>query len=151
MGLGNNRQRRLPFIYDLPNGGATEGQFLAAINALASSPDRGVWDVLDRDADLALWYGGYVDFHPQLRNFCSLDVEQVRRTQVGPLIDRVQGKPPPRRVQGLPERMTRTFLARYRAELQQLQAPGSVPNPARVAQLEDLIEQLEDYLPRSRP
>lgn len=145
MGLVSNTQRRIPRIYDLPEG---QGQaaYLAAYNAILNSPQRSAWAVLDRDEELATFYGHYFDFHPRLRDFCSLDVEQVRSSGVNPLIDRIQSRKPPRPVPGVPERLTRTFLQRYRAELALLNAPGATPNPARAAQLQGLIAMLEGYL-----
>lgn len=145
MGFGSNVQRRLPKIYDLPDGQG-EAAYRRAYQAILSAPERNAWAVLDRDTELAQFYGSYTDFHPRLNDFCGLDVMQIRQTSVQRLIDRIQGKPPPRRVSSLPERMTQTFLRRYRDELALLTLPDAPPNPARIAELEALIALLQDYL-----
>ncbi len=149
MGFSSNVQRRLPKIYDLPNGQG-EAAYRRAYQEILTADERDAWAVLDRDEELAQFYGGYFDFHPRLASFCSLDVAQVQQTSVQRLVDRIQGKPPPRRVTSVPERMTLRFLQRYRDELAYWTLPDAPPNPTRIAQLEALIDLLENYLSIAR-
>lgn len=146
MGMSSSVARRIPVIYDLPDGSG-EAAYNRAVNDMLSSPQRGAWAVLDRDDELAAWYGRYINLYPYLSGFCSLDVDAVRRDQVQPLIYRIQGKHPPRRVTGTPQRIAQTFLARFQAELNAMQQPDAIPNPARESQLEAWIAELEAFLP----
>lgn len=146
MGLSSTNSRRIPVIYDLPDGSG-EADFYRAIDDMLTTPQRPAWGVLDRDEELAAWYGSYRNLYPYLRGFCSLDVDEVRRNQVQRLIYRIQGKHRPGRVTGTPERIARVFLNRFRAELDYLQQPDAIANPAREAQLQQWIDELEAFLP----
>jgi len=111
MNIPRNRHRRIPYIYQLPKAPAQLSQAYgdSVRNLINASFRRGL-DPLDRDAEIFAFYGDYVDFHPRLQQFSSLDQQEVYEDYVEPLIDRIEG---------LPERMTRFFMNMYQQMAQQ--------------------------------
>ena len=134
MGIGN-RTRRLPLIYQLDENQAARQEYDAAVQAVLNNPLRPDLAVLDRDDELLAWYGYYVDFHPRMSSFCSLDRDLVYRRNVKPLVQRI----PQRR--GMPARMARTFLSMYRAQQALLDPPSPILD-AKIQQLEDFLNSL---------
>jgi hypothetical protein len=104
-----------------------------------SSTYRPAVDVLDHDAELAAWYGSYIDFHPSCRTFCTLDVQLVHDRYVAGVLGRIAG---------VPQRIASTFLRMYQAQLQILQSmmPPPADAQAQIALLQQKIDILEDYL-----
>jgi len=154
MGIGSNRNRRIPVIYpNLLNPSQTtalRAQYQQAIQAVVGAPFRPDLAVLDRDAEIYDWYGHYHDFHPRFPRFCGLDPQPVWDDYLPDHIERIDGTPPPgqnpRRPFGVPADLTRFFLQMYRQQLFVLQ--NSVPPgpPGKIAELQQKIEILEDYL-----
>ena len=172
MGLVHTQQRRIPVIYALQQ--APAGLSQEYINAVMAIYYWNGYQVdlapLDREADFPRLGVPGADFHPPLprdpatqvpeypaAKFSSTDTDEVRETNVEPLLEEM--------IPNVPESMTRGYLARYRMALQrkeqQLQAAQNLvpPNPGLVAQLQGQlaalqaeldpkIEQLEDYLAR---
>lgn len=101
-----NTQRRILYIYELPKAPSGLSQaFSDAVRSVLNAPFRGDLDPLDRDPEVFAFYGDYIDFHPEIGRFSSLDEEEVYRDYVEPLIDRIEG---------LPAQMTQFFLNMYR-------------------------------------
>lgn len=111
MGIPRNSHRRIPYIYELPKAPAQLSQaFGESVRDLINAPFRDSLDPLDRDEEIFAFYGHYVDFHPTLPQFSSLDQQEVYEDYVEPLIDRIEG---------LPDRMTRFFMNMYQQMAQQ--------------------------------
>ncbi len=125
MGMGSNRFRRIKVIYELPKAPAGLSQaFANAVQQVVNAFFRRDLDPLDRDPEIFAFYGNYVDFHPPLQSFSSLDEQEVYEQRVKPLIDRIQGRPPSPTQSGVPsvaENMTQFFINMYQQQLQQLQ------------------------------
>ncbi len=140
MGIPSNRSRRHLYTYDYsmanynPNAMARVN---AAKAALLAYPQRPALMVLDRDAELRAWYGGYIDFHPQPRG-CTLDPMEYQDI-VNQLLSAIDG---------VPRRMGNTFLRMYRDQLNQLENMNPPPPDyaQRKAELERKIKELEDFL-----
>ena len=121
------------------------------MQAVVSNPQRMDLNVLDRDDEFRAWYGSAPDFHPRLRAFCSLDVNTVEMNNVRPLLIRIDGRPqigppPPPPKSGVPGTMARRFIAMYQQELSQLQIAMPPGPAARIAELQQKIEQLQQFL-----
>lgn len=125
MSIPRNRYRRIPFIYELPKAPAGLSQaFSNAVRAVTTAPFRNDLDPLDRDQEIFNFYGYYVDFHPQIQPFSSIDEEEVYRERVEPLIDRIQGRPSTPTEPGVPsvaEQMTQFFINMYQQIMNQMQ------------------------------
>ncbi len=121
MGMGSNSFRRTQVLYELPKAPAGLSQaFANAVRAVANAPFKSDLDPLDRDPEIFAFYGNYVDFHPPLQPFASLDEQMVYDTRVKPLIDRIQGRPPSPTQSGVPsvaERMIQFFINMYQQML----------------------------------
>jgi hypothetical protein len=141
MGMGSNNSRRVPGGYPSilrPD----QNPAREVAGRIAIAPFRPDLDVLDRDEELRAWRGNYVEFHPPLRGFCHLDPERVRAENIlgrRGLLETIER---------VPRTMTNTFLSMYRGQLQVLQN-DPIPDAAQQAQIAELqqkIEVLEDYL-----
>lgn len=123
MSIPRNRYRRTLFLYELPKAPPRLSQaFGDAVRDVINAPFRRDLDPLDRDREIYAYYGYYVDFHPKLSPFSSIDEEQVYRDHVQPLIDRIQGRPSSPTRPGVPsvaERMTQFFLNMYLQQMMQ--------------------------------
>jgi hypothetical protein len=154
MGIGSNTSRRLPVIYQFPDGDSSErNAFQRAYQNIISAPWRPALDVLDRDDEFIAWYGSAPDFHPRLGRFCSLDTMDVQQRLVERHIPRIDSQPRPSNPRydppGVPERMTRSFLGMYRQQLRILQSlppPLTPQQQAQIAELQRKIEILTAFL-----
>jgi hypothetical protein len=134
MGLGGNRRRRVPRIYDMPSPPFQLVQaYREAVAAIENAPFAEQLRPLDRDDEFLAYLGHAPDFHPRLGSFCSLDALWVQEQRVEPLQDRIED---------LPERMARAFIGLYRRRL------AAVPPPSPQAQddLRRKIRELEQFL-----
>jgi hypothetical protein len=134
MGLGGNRVRRIPFIYDFPDppAGLTSA-YQSSVSAIEGSPTQIPLRPLDNDDEFLAFRGSAPDFHPRLQRFCDMDVTSVTDGPLQSLLDRVDR---------LPRRMAMSFIGLYRSELRR-----DPPLPAAMqSDLESKIEQLEAYL-----
>ncbi len=122
MSIPRNHYRRIPFIYELPKAPAGLSQAYAdAMRRVITAPFRSDLDPLDRDSEIFQFYGYYVDFHPRIEPFSSIDEEWVNNERVEPLIDRIQGRPATPTQPGVPsvaERMTEFFINMYQQMMQ---------------------------------
>lgn len=159
MGMGHNRQRRIPVIYALAKAppGLVDA-YVQAVVAILYAPFRPQLAPLDRDDEFIQygrrfgWGGGAPDFHPRLRRFCSLDL-LLAAQRVEDLIDRIQGEVQrdedgnvTRRIPCVAEKMTRAFINLYERVIQELQRQisASPPPPAgQLASIQAEIDQLE--------
>jgi len=147
LGYGSNNDRRTLKLYSyLPHpevtkrGIDTQTAFLNVIRA----PFRPALAILDKDQELATWFGSAPDFHPQAGRPCVIDRDFVYRTVVQPLIDRIQGPKGGGRG-GVPEHMAQTFIRMYREQIAELQL--QVPPPkAEIQALQDKIDELNRFI-----
>ncbi len=138
MGFSNWHRRTLA-LYKFPKTDPSLSQaFGQAINSVLSIPHYDDLAVLDRDADIRKYTGGYVDFHPRVGRRCELDPQVVYDHQVERLIDIRDDEGDIRlgQISRLPRTMTNYFLGMYRAAVQRM---------------EDRIEQLQDELNGTPP
>ena len=142
MGIPSNRSRRILHTYDFEMGKyepQAASRVRAAESAIRTNPNRADLVVLDRDAELRAHFGRYTDFHPQPRGHCTHDPAVLLRDVIPPLLTSIDN---------VPRRMAERFLRMYREQLQALEAMD--PKPPNYAQekarLEQLIQQLEDFL-----
>jgi hypothetical protein len=147
LGYSDNQSRRALLLYGFtPPAHVQEraAAFRDAALAILNAPFRGDLAVLDRDAELAAWYGTAPDFHPRLGRACTLEAQAVRAGPVQELIDRIQGPRGGGRG-GVPERVARSFLNMYQAQLNLLQNQQPPPT-AQIQQLQQKIQQLQGFL-----
>jgi len=158
MGLGSSYQRRIDTIWALAKAPPALSQaYVQAYLTIVRAPFRASLAPLDRDPEhiyygqLFGWGRSAPDYHPGLQRFCSLDRE-LADTRVIQLIERIEGKIErdsrgriTRRVQGVPERMTRGFISLYQRVINQYRRLG-IPAEAEIRQLEQKIEVLRAYL-----
>ena len=107
---------------------------------------------LDRDDELYQFYGGYSDFYPRINvSSCGSSLgciptcttnQQTVESLVQDVVRGVQGQGGGRG--GVPGTMARTWIRMYEIQLQQEQA-RMPPDPARIAQLEEWLEQLRSF------
>src|SRR5207249_2687449 len=111
-GQWGNQSRRMPDLYPQtpPQNTAEKAAFDQAIQAIATAPFLPDLAVLDRDQELQAWYGNYIDFHPRT-GFCSLDPNLVRSRYIANPVGLFT------RIANVPQRMAKTFLSMYQAEL----------------------------------
>jgi hypothetical protein len=150
MGIPANIHRRIPFIYTLPKTDASLSQgFVSAAQSVINNPMKPALAPLDRDQEIFAWYGQYVDFHPRLGRFCSLDLASAWDNQTRQLIGRIKGRQHPR-VRGLPERMATFWINMYQAQINDgqtgLQPLVDVLQAFR-AQVQSLPDTPDDPLP----
>ncbi|MSR59655.1 MAG: pilus assembly protein [Planctomycetaceae bacterium] len=126
-GFGVNETRRGLRLYKFvppPNVQQYADEYRQAALAIINDSQRRNLDPLDRDEELAAWYGPPPpDFHPQLSSGCSLDKEEVHIGAVLPLVDRIQGRKGRRaeeNIPGVPEVMAKAFLAMYADQLSKM-------------------------------
>ena len=111
-------------------------------NALRNGLSRRQMDLLDRDAELASFYGAYRNYYPyppQARTSAPADLSRFANQ----LIEEVQGGPRPRNGlddAGVPGALTRDFLNMYRSLAQQARM-----NMQSDAAYIPLIQQLEAF------
>jgi len=111
-------------------------------NALRSGLSRRQMDLLDRDAELASYYGAYRDYYPnppRARTSAPADLSRFANQLIG----QVQGGPRPRNglnAAGVPGKLTRDFLNMYRSLAQQARM-----NMQSDAAYIPLIQQLEAF------
>ncbi len=159
-GLGSNRQRRIPVIYELAQAPASYSQaYIQAVMAILQNPGRAALRPLDRDDEFLGyserfgWGTGAPNFYPRLRQFCSLDHE-IARERAEEVIDRILGESDG--TASLAERMTRAWIRLYERVINELDgAINAEPPPppgaaaamqAEIAQLEQQIAILEEFL-----
>ena len=122
MGIPNMYRRTL-VLYRLPRTDPSLPQaFAGAVRSVLSIPHYSALAVLDRDADIRRYTGGYVDFHPRVGRMCELDPQVVYDQEVEPLIDIRQPDGDIRlgEISRLPRTMTDYFLGMYRAAVQRM-------------------------------
>jgi hypothetical protein len=147
LGYGGNNDRRTLKLYSyLPSptvtqrGQETQQAFLQIVQA----PFRPALAILDKDQELAAWFGSPPDFHPQAARPCEIDRDIVYRTVVQPLIDRIQGPKGGGRG-GVPENMAQTFIRMYREQIAQLMLQDPPPQ-AQIQALQRKIEELNRFI-----
>lgn len=149
MGYGSNHSRRILRLYGFtPPQGVVDlaQQYQQAAMQLLNAGYRPGLDPLDKDEELAAWYGSAPDFHPQLPRTvnCELDRDSVYVNDVRPLIDSIQG-PRGRGQGGVPERLANAFLQMYRAQQNQLRQQDPPPQ-AQIDLLQVKINQLSKFV-----
>lgn len=155
MGIPNMYRRTL-VLYQLPRTDPSLPRaFSLAVQSVLSIPHYSALAVLDRDADIRRYTGGYVDFHPRVGRMCELDPQVVYDREVEPLVD-IRGADGDIRlgeISRLPRTMTNYFLGMYRAVVQRMrqriqdlqdELSGTPPPDAqRRAQIQSEIAALE--------
>lgn len=160
--MSSNVERRIKVLYELAKAPDSLSQaYVAAVLAIYRAAYQADLVPLEREPDFPRFGHASPDFHPQLSSFCGLDVTSVHDNQVRQLVERIAGvNEPGRHVAGVPETMTRAYLALYRgalAELEnQLNAQPPLPPPQRGEierqlrllhqELDPKIAQLEAFL-----
>ncbi|MDA1051537.1 MAG: hypothetical protein O3C40_13795, partial [Planctomycetota bacterium] len=122
MGFWNTYRRTLA-LYEFPRTDSSLPQaFSQAIQSVLSIPHFADLAVLDRDADILRYTGGYVDFHPRVGRMCELDPQVVYDRQVERLVDirEADGDIRLGAISLLPRTMTNYFLGMYRAAVQRM-------------------------------
>ena len=124
-GMGNNFAHRINVLYQMPQPpqGLLQKLSSAAQTAtnLHNSP---AMQPLDNDQEFIAWRGSAPNFYPTLRTFTSLDLAQVDKNYVQPLVLRIEGGQQGRRKRpGVPSRMADAFLGLYQAMLKALPTP----------------------------
>jgi len=161
LGLHWNTERRIPYLYTLPQSG--NGLAIRYDNAVAAifyaSFQKALWPLDTDDEFIAYnlrfgWGSAAPDFHPWLRSFCDTDEEQVR-SLVDDLVSRIQGNKE-QRIPSIADRMTEAFIDLYRRVITALQQQlNSVPPPPpdqmaainrEIAELEQKIQLLQQPL-----
>lgn len=123
MGFPSNETIRIRVWYDIEHGDLAQldseierqwdsVQELAAL--LVDNPHKCRLFPLDRDPEFRRYTGNWPDFYPRVRG-CSLDVDQVERTLVQPLIGRVRA---------VPCNVARRFTAMYQRWICELERCG---------------------------
>ncbi len=133
MGLSSNRQRRMPWIYELPAPpDALALAYRSAVLAIDNAPFTWQLRPLDQDDEFIAFYGRAPDFHPRMRRFRSVDVPWVDKNRVKPLTDRTEN---------LPQRMSGAFIRLYDAQLR----TNPPPSPAAQSVIQQKIDQLKEF------
>ena len=154
MGLGANRQRRVPVIYALQKAPAgLVNAYVQAAVAILRAPFRDALKPLDRDDEFIFygtlfgWGASAPNFHPRLSGFCSLD-RPLADDRVNNLIDRIQGKKDPK-IPDLAERMTRSFIGLYQRAIQAYNGQMNAvppPPPGGIGAMQGQINQLQQKI-----
>ncbi len=161
MRIRSNVTRRVPFLFDFNLGQWLPDETMrytqAAMN-IVENPDKPALFVLDRDEEIRSFYGRYRDYHPRVNAgaFCTVDLDRLQTDVVEPLIERIEGRQPPRRSlrdAGVPGRLTTDFLRMYQSMLRDIENLLQDPNlPADTrAQLltqRETLQRLIDQLQR---
>lgn len=148
MNTGNNSRRTLVTYTYLPDGTISQlgEQFRTAAMAILTSPIKQYLDPLDRDDEFIAEYGSAPDFHPNIGNGCSLDVDQIRQSKLtnrSGLIDRIQGPMGGGR-NGVPDRMAGAWISLYQRKVNT--AMAQMPPDTGTAQYyQNLIDQLQKF------
>ena len=159
MGMSSTWQRRIPIIYVLakaPSNLATA--YVQAVSAVLYAPFRDDLQPMDNDEEYRAygmrfgWGRRSPVFYPRLRRFCTLD-EKVALERQDNLVDRIQGKVERnqdgrvlRRVSGVAERMTQSFISLYQRVIRALQASGVPGTEAEISMLQARIDTLNQFL-----
>ncbi len=152
LGLSSNTTRRIPQLYRFPNSNpGLAAAFQQSTQAIQTSPLRFDLSPLDRDLEFLNWAGHARDFHPKAKKQCGLSLESARETVVKPLVERVDGQPPPgqptpKQLRGVPAQMAKAFQRMYRAQLAELQNSAITATPEQVAGLQSKIDTLQQFL-----
>ena len=147
LGYGDNHDRRTLKLYSyLPSPTVTQRgmETLQAFLQIVHAPFRPHLAILDKDPELAAWFGSPPDFHPQAARPCEIDRDIVYRTVVQPLIDRIQGPKGGGRG-GVPENMAQTFIRMYREQIAQLMLQDPPPR-AQIDALQKKIDELNSFI-----
>lgn len=152
MNIGNDR-RRILTTYDLvfeeydPDAAAEYQQAAAIVTGIYQGlqPLR----VIDRDEELADWFGSYINFHPRPQRCASNYDPQTLWDEVGEnLVDRIQGKqssPGQRHIDSVAETIAKRFRLMYQQQKAILEAQDPPPQ-AEIDALQELIDQLNRFL-----
>ncbi len=152
MGYGANWVRRAKGwwqLEDSPDWSSEKQVYLAADSRMTQNSQRDLMTPLDRDEELMRRFGpqsARSDFYSK-RQFYSNDPQDVHDRFIvppGEFLDTIQGSSSPP-TEGVCKRMARSYLQMYQEELAALQA---LPNPpaARIAQLQQWIQQLSEFI-----
>lgn len=151
MGIWND-SRRILSTYELELESYDPGAFSefqnASLRTTAVYNEPGLFP-LDRDSELAAWFGGFhswaIDFHPTPCGQCENCPQTTQELSlvVQNLADRIHGKNGPA---GAAETMATRFRQMYQEQLDLLNAQDPPPTGGNVTQLEELIEQLTNFI-----
>lgn len=152
MGYGWNEARRAKGwwqIEDSADWASEKSEFLNADSRMVNNPQRELMRPLDRDLDLMAFFGPdnpRSDFYTVAPYFCVDDPLQIQQliNEPGGFLDRIRGVKG-RGARGVNERMARSYLEMYQAELAMLEAQENPP-AQRIAQLKAWIKELTDFI-----
>lgn len=152
MGYSWNHSRRAKGwweVEDSPEWTPEKRDFLMADATMVENPQRELMRPLDRDLELMAYYGHSnrrSDFYSRAPAFCIDDPQQVHNMLIAPrgMLDDIRGSVA-YQMPGVCERMARSYLQMYQAELAVLEALDDPPAD-RIADLKKWIKQLTDYI-----
>ncbi len=134
--------RRIKVLYQLPQTDPSLPQaFQSAVMDAISIANLFWLSVMDNDADWLEYRGSAPNYYPRVRHRCTLDHNQVRKLEFERLVDVWQaddGEWQLGEISHLPGQLTSSFLAMFRATLQQFEAELQAvppPPPDRIAYL----------------
>jgi hypothetical protein len=147
MGVPRNTYRRTLILYELPQTDPSLPQaYIDTVISIVTAASFADVRILDHDAEVRQYRGGYADFHPRIRtNRCTIDVEEVYEEEVERLIDTMdeEGRRIPGLISLIPARMARYYISMYQTALQD-DPPNSAELEMYIQQLQEFLEQLED-------
>lgn len=150
----SNRHRRIRSTYDFEmesyDPEAANDYDTAAEIVQEIYNNREPLRVIDRDEELADWFGGnYINFHPRPRRCVSVANPQVLWDEAGEqLIDRIRGRPSSpmqRKINSVAETIARRFIQMYQQQIQLLEMQDPPPQ-AQIDALQELVDQLNRFL-----
>jgi hypothetical protein len=152
MGYASNDSRRAKGWWEIEESAdwfSERADFLEADSKMVQNPQRELMRPLDRDLELIAFYGHSnrrSDFYSRLPGFCVDDPQQVQQMITAPrgILDDIRGSTS-YRMPGVCERMARSYLDMYQAELAILEQQEDPPAD-RIADLKKWIKQLQDYI-----
>lgn len=160
-----NVHRRIPDIYQLPKTDPSlPGAFIQTAMAMLTAAYRPDLRPIDDDEEFLYYTAQYLDplhrpwapnFIPRLHFRCALDVAAAAQDTEN-LVDRIQGKVVKdaqgnviHKIQGVPERMARSFINLYAQVITVLQGLLSAtppPSPDEAAQMQAEISKLQGQM-----
>ena len=158
MGLNSTRQRRMPVIYVLSKASTdTVAAYTQAVLAVLNTPLADALRPMDNDEEYQYygqrfnWGTRSPDFYPRLQRFCSLDYD-LATERVDKHVERIEGKAErdadgqvTRRVSGVPERMTKSFISLYKRVIRAIESSGGEIG-TETTTLQAKIDTLERFL-----
>ena len=146
--------RRSVLLYKFPQVGQGKSAFAGAVTQAVSLSQSAGMRVLDRDEEIRHDTGGYRDFYPRARVFCTLDDQEMReRALERHVIDYLDNRNEVQLggITRLPRTLTNYFIGMYERRIREIERlielegdpDGSLAREK--SQLEGKLDQLEPY------